>query len=63
MAKDFDSPPLESTDSYRFDPMDWFDSKAQHMEDGLREAQQQTTSIRQQATQAIEQQHQQRLGD
>eukprot|EP00971_Amphidinium_carterae_P114262 2264091-Amphidinium_carterae.1 len=63
MAKDFDLPPLESTDSYSFDPMDWFDSTAQHMEGGLRQAQQQTQTVRQQATQTLAQQHQQRLGE
>eukprot|EP00971_Amphidinium_carterae_P096959 1919441-Amphidinium_carterae.1 len=61
MAKDADLPPLQSSDSYRFDPMDWFESTTQHMEDGLSEAQQQPQTVRQQATQALPQQHQQRL--
>eukprot|EP00971_Amphidinium_carterae_P113568 2250234-Amphidinium_carterae.1 len=33
------------------------------MEEGRRDAEQQTATVRQQATQALEQQHQQRLGD
>eukprot|EP00971_Amphidinium_carterae_P275770 5472047-Amphidinium_carterae.1 len=45
------------------DVMDWYDDTAQIMNEGIRNAQQETARVQEQARQALEQQHQQRLGE